>query len=165
MTIVSQFQGYQLHCLVIDNLGQPRDTAKKTVQVTMQKGVRTTTLPIEQRFHTRQAQLRYKQVGGRHGCFYTDIFFSQVPTLNGNSMAQLYTNDLAFTRVYPMKLKSQAHESLSAFIHEIGIPSSLHSDDAKELMQGKFKDLCKEFHIPCTNSEPHSPWQNRAEIP
>jgi IS30 family transposase len=62
-----------------------------------------------------------------------------------------------------MKLKSQAHESLSAFIHEVGIPSSLHSDDAKELMQGKFKDLCKEFHIPCTYTEPYSPWQNRAE--
>jgi hypothetical protein len=78
-------------------------------------------------------------------------------------MAQIYTNDLGFTRVYPMKLKSQTHESLVAFIHEIGILSSLHSDDAKELMQGKFKELCKQYHIPCTYTEPHSPWQNRAE--
>jgi IS30 family transposase len=139
------------------------DTAIKTIQVTTQKGIRTTTLPIEQRFRTRQAQLRYKQLGGRHGRFYTDTFFSGVPMLNGNSMVQLFTNDLAFTRVYPMKLKSQAHESLSTFIHEVGIPSSLHSDDAKELMQGKFKDLCKEFNIPCTYTEPYSPWQNRAE--
>jgi hypothetical protein len=74
-------------------------------------------------------------------------------------MAQLFTNDLAFTRVYPMKLKSQVHESLSAFIHEVGIPSSLHLDNAKELMQGKFKDLCKEFHTPCNYTEPYSPWQ------
>jgi hypothetical protein len=43
------------------------------------------------------------------------------------------------------------------------IPSSLHSDDAMELMHGKFKDLCKEYHIPCTYTEPYSPWQNRAE--
>jgi len=78
-------------------------------------------------------------------------------------MAQIYTNDIAFTRVYPMRLKSQAHETLSAFIHEVGVPSSLHSDDAKELMEGKFKDLCKDFHIPCTYTEPYSPWQNRAE--
>ena len=69
-------------------------------------------------------------------------------------MAQIYTNDIAFTRVYPMRLKSQAHETLSAFIHEVGVPSSLHSDDAKELMEGKFKDLCKDFHIPCTYTEP-----------
>ena len=139
------------------------DTAKKTIQVTTQKGIRTTNYPIEQRFRTRQVQLRYKQLGGRHGRFYTDTFFSDVPSLNGNGMAQIYTNDIAFTRVYPMKLKSQAHETLSAFIHEVGIPSSLNSDDAKELMHGKFKELCKEYHIPCTYTEPYSPWQNRAE--
>jgi hypothetical protein len=139
------------------------ETAKKTIQVTTQKGTRTTTHPIEQRFRTRQAQLRYNQLGGRHGRFYTDTFFSSVPTLNGNTMAQIHTNDLAFTKVYPMKLKSQTHESLSAFIHEVGIPSALHPDDAKELMQGKFKDLYKEYHIQCTYTEPHSPWQNRAK--
>lgn len=61
-----------------------------------------------------------------------------------------------------MQLKSQTHETLSSFIHEIGIPSSLHSDNAKELMQGRFKDLCKEYHILCSYTEPHSPWQNRA---
>jgi hypothetical protein len=34
------------------------ETAKKTLQVTTQKGMRQTTFPIEQRFRTRQAQLR-----------------------------------------------------------------------------------------------------------
>jgi len=156
-----QYKTTAEHIASIWNIGL--ETAKKTVQVTTQKGMRTTQYPIEQRFHTRQAQLRYNQLGGQHSRFYTDTFFSSVPTLNGNSMAQIYTNDLAFTRVYPMKLKSQAHKTLSAFIHEVGIPSSLHSDDAKELMQGKFRDLCKDYHIPCTYTEPHSPWQNRAE--
>lgn len=58
------------------------ENARKTIQVTTQKGMRTTTYPIEQRFRTRQAQLRYNQLGGRHGRFYTDTFFSAVPTLN-----------------------------------------------------------------------------------
>jgi hypothetical protein len=40
------------------------DTAKKTLLVTTQKGMRHTTHPIEQRFRTRQAQLRYNQLGG-----------------------------------------------------------------------------------------------------
>jgi transposase len=62
-----------------------------------------------------------------------------------------------------MKLRSQAHQTLSTFIHEVGIPAAIHSDDAPELMQGKYKELCKEFHIPCTYTEPYSPWQNRAE--
>jgi len=78
-------------------------------------------------------------------------------------MAQIYTNDLGYSKVYPMKLKSHAHQTLSSFIHDVRIPSIIHSDDAKELMQGKYKDLCKDFHIPCSYTEPFSPWQNRAE--
>jgi len=62
-----------------------------------------------------------------------------------------------------MKLKSHAHQTLSSFIHDVRIPSVIHSDDAKELMQGKYKDLCKDFHIPCSYTEPFSPWQNRVE--
>jgi hypothetical protein len=124
------------------------EATKKTLQVTTQKGARITTHPIEQPFRTRQAQLRYNQLGGRHGGFYTDTFFSSVPSLNGSTMAQAYTHDQGYTKVYPMQLKSQTHEILSTFIHKVGIPAAIHSDDAKELMLGKFRELCKEFHIP-----------------
>ncbi len=139
------------------------DTAKKTLLVTTQKGMRHTTHPSEQRFRTRQAQLHYNQLRGRHGRFYTDTCFSSDPTINGNAMAQIYTNDHGYSKVYPMKLRSQAHSTLSQFIHEVGIPSAILSDDALELMKGKFKDLCKEFHIPCNYTGPYSPWQNCAE--
>jgi transposase len=30
-------------------------------------------------------------------------------------------------------------------------------------MQGRFWQLCKEYQIPTTYTEPYSPWQNRAE--
>jgi hypothetical protein len=36
-----------------------------------------------------------------------------------NFMAQLYTNDLHFCQIYPMKNKSNAPNMLSTFIHEI----------------------------------------------
>jgi hypothetical protein len=78
-------------------------------------------------------------------------------------MAQLYINDMGFTKMYPMKSKSDTADSLSVLIHEVGIPSAIHSDNAKELLQGKFKALCKEYSIPTSYTEPHSPWQNRAE--
>jgi hypothetical protein len=74
--------------------------------------------------------------------------------MNGNAMAQIYTNDHGYSKVYPMKLLLQAHSTLSQFIHEVGISSAILSDDAPELMKGKFKDLCKEFHIPCKYTEP-----------
>jgi ribosomal protein L31E len=35
--------------------------------------------------------------------------------------------------------------------------------DAKEITEGKFKQLCSDYSIPCTLAEPYSPWQNRAE--
>jgi len=93
------------------------DTAKKTLRCTTQKGVRNTLYPVERRFRMKQAQLRYNQLSGRHGRFYTDTFFSSVPSLNGCKMAQFYINNLLFTKVYPMKQKSETVDTLSKFIH------------------------------------------------
>jgi hypothetical protein len=62
-------------------------------------------------------------------------------------MAQLYINDLSFTKVHPMKLKSETADTLSTFIHDVGIPSVIHSYDAQELMHGKFK-MEKENSMP-----------------
>jgi len=139
------------------------DTAAKTIHVTTQRGVRNVTGHLERRLKTKQAHSRYPQLGGRHGRFYTDTFFASTPTLRTCKSAQLYTNDIGFMKVYPMQNKSETHETLNAFIHEVGIPYELHSDDAKELMEGKFKQICRDYGIKTTYSEPHSPWQNRAE--
>jgi hypothetical protein len=49
-------------------------------------------------------------------------------------------------------------------MQDIGIPSALHSDDAKELTQGRMAQVLKEFWIKPTQSEPYSPWQVRAEL-
>jgi hypothetical protein len=137
--------------------------ARNTLKVTTQKGVRSTTHPIERRFRTRQAQLRYRQLSGRHGRFYTDTFFASYKSLHGCKTGQLYINDLQFSKFYPMKNKGDVSDTLAAFIHDVGIPHIIHSDDAQELMHGKFRSLCKEYGIPSTFTEPHSPWQNRAE--
>jgi hypothetical protein len=56
-------------------------------------------------------------------------------------MAQLYTNDVDFTKVFPMKTKSEAPDTLVAFMQDVGIPSALHSDDAKELTQGRMGEI------------------------
>jgi len=139
------------------------ETAAKTIQVTTQRGIRNVSGHLEQRFKTKQAHLRYPHLSGRHGRFYTDTFFATVPTLRTCKSTQLYTNDIGFVKVYPMHSKAETFETLNTFIHEEGIPSELHSDDAKELMEGSFKRICKDFGIKTTYSEPHSPWQNRAE--
>ncbi len=72
---------------------------------------------------------------------YTDTFFDSVLTLRTCKSSQLYTNDVGFMKVYPMQSKSETYETLNAFIHKVGIPHEFHSDDAKELMERKFKQI------------------------
>jgi hypothetical protein len=62
-----------------------------------------------------------------------------------------------------MKLKSEAGYALAEFIQDIGVPASLHTDDAKELTMGTWRKVCLDHAIKQTQTEPHSPWQNSAE--
>jgi hypothetical protein len=79
-------------------------------------------------------------------------------------MGQMFTNDVHFSKFYPMRTKSEAPNTLVSFMQDIGIPSDLHSDDAKELTQGRMGELLRKFWIRSMQSEPYSPWQVRAEL-
>lgn len=46
----------------------------------------------------------------------------------------------------------------------IGVPQALHSDNAKEFKHGNFAKKCRKFDVIQSFTEPHSPWQNCAEI-
>jgi hypothetical protein len=41
-----------------------------------------------------------------------------------------------------MKLKSEAGFALQEFIQDVSVPSILHTDGAKELTEGKWKEVC-----------------------
>jgi hypothetical protein len=79
-------------------------------------------------------------------------------------MAQLFVNDVKFLRIFPMKRKSEAASTLIQLIQDIGIPSHIHTDGARELQYGKWRDVCQEYGIKQTITEPYSPWHNRAEV-
>ena len=79
-------------------------------------------------------------------------------------MGQMYTNDVHFMKFYPMQWRSDAPDTLVIFMQDIGIPSELHSDDAKELTLGRMGELVKKYWIKGTQSEPYSPWQVHAEL-
>jgi hypothetical protein len=144
--------------------GIPLHMAAQTLRVTTQKGIRNAIHPITRRFATKQSRLRYNQLASRHGRFYTDTFFSSTKSTRGNTMAQLYVNDIKYVRIIPMSKKSDVCNTLMTFIQDIGVPASLHSDGAKELQSGKWKDICDEYGIKQTITEPYSPWRNRAKV-
>jgi len=63
-----------------------------------------------------------------------------------------------------MKSNAEAGNALLEFIQDIGIPSALHTDDAKELTSGKWEQVRKDHGIKQTLAEPYSPFQNRTEV-
>jgi hypothetical protein len=68
--------------------------ATHTRHVTTQKGIRCMTDHLCRRSRTKQVALRYNQLGGRHGQFYSDTMFSSLKSIHGNMMCQVFVNDI-----------------------------------------------------------------------
>ena len=89
--------------------------------------------------------------------------FSNTQSVLGNSMAQIFANDQGFVKVVPMAHKSDAGFALSELIQDVGIPHHIHTEEAKELTLGTWRKVCRDHSIKMTNTDPHTPQQNRAE--
>jgi hypothetical protein len=123
---------------VAKTFGVGLETAARTIQSTTHSALRQSIHPIHKRFKMRVAQLRYPRLSGHSGKVHTDTFFSDVLSLSNCKMGQLYANNIDFTKFYPMRHNGEASDTLIAFIQDIGIPSGLHSDNTKELTEGKW---------------------------
>ena len=111
--------------------------AERTLKSTTQLSTRHLNGKIHRRVRTRMHQRRYKQLWGHLSRFSSDTFKSKVKSLRGSQYFQLFCNNGAFTKVYPLNGRSDAHLALNKFLHEIGIPSELHTDGAGELVHGE----------------------------
>ena len=134
--------------------------ANDTIKATTQQFIRSAIHPIERRFRTKNATLRYNHL---NAIVCLDTMFSSVKFIANNSMAQVFCTDFGYVKAVPMTLKSEAGYALKEFIHDLGIPKHIHTDDAKELTMGTWKRVCQDHGIIMSNTEPHSPWQNRTE--
>jgi Integrase core domain. len=140
-------------------------TAQQTLQATTAKFIRTTGA-LSRRFRTDKAQLRYKQLSWIFGKFYCDYLKVKVTSLRGYKGGVIYTNGLGFYKFVPCENETAetTGRTLHYFLHVIGLPNSLlHSDNHGNFKDGLFKRLMRKFGIYQTFTEPHSPWQNRAE--
>ena len=59
--------------------------------------------------------------------------------------------------------KADAGDTLMYMIQDISIPFEMHVDGAKEENLGQWEEVRKACLIKQTQTEPYSPWQNRAE--
>jgi hypothetical protein len=139
-------------------------TAQRTLQATTSKFIRTTGA-LSRRFKTDKAQLRYKQLSRIFGKFYCDYLKVKATSIRGYKGGVVYTNGLGFYKFLPCENETSetTGRTLRYFLHVIGLPYSLHSDNHGNFKDGLFKKLMRKFGIYQTFTEPHSPWQNRAE--
>eukprot|EP00980_Cylindrotheca_fusiformis_P019228 scaffold6542_cov94-Cylindrotheca_fusiformis.AAC.1 len=138
------------------------ETARNTLKVITQKGLRSAVHPISRRYRTDLVRgMEAKQMPGN---WYTDTLFSTVKSIRGNTCCQLFTNQRMIT-TYPMQTKSHAGDALDDFIDDVGIPATLIFDNAAEQVGPgtKFMKTIKGAHIHWRLTEPYAHWQNRAE--
>jgi len=150
----------QLQDKVSQTFGIGLEMADRTLRATTQLALRHAIHPIHKRYTTKVAQLRYPRLTGRHGIFHTDTFFVETPTLSTCTIGQMYTNDVDFSKFYPMRRKGEVGDTLIAFMQDIGIPSGLHCDNTKELTQGRVAEIAKEFWLKVSQSRRHCAIRN-----
>ena len=111
------------------------ETAKRTLHVTTQQGVRTAVHPLHRRYQVDHLHLNQRRLNGD---WFTDTLFSKVISLQGNTCAQVFTNG-NFTTVHPLNSKAQVAQALTEFSDDVDIPDVLLSDGAAE-MTGRHAD-------------------------
>ena len=90
------------------------DVAQNTIRKTTQRGVRTVLHPtLSRRFRINDRQLRYKRLRSN---MFSDTLISSITSKDGNKYAQVFCTDYGWTRAFPMKRKSEAHEALSLYL-------------------------------------------------
>ena len=143
------------------NWGIDLTTARRTVGVTTQRGVRTVLHPtLSRRFRTNDRQLRYRRLP--IDCF-TDTLISNTASRRNNKYAQIFATSDGWCRAYPMRKKSLAHEALSLLFQREGVPNTMIMDNAREQIMGDFRKKCREVNTRVRQTEPHTPWSNAAE--
>lgn len=143
------------------NWGIGLQTAKRTITATTQRGIRTVLHPsLSRRFRTNDRQLRYRRLPIT--C-YTDTMKSETLSRRGNKYAQIYCTPSGWTRAFPMKKKSEAHETLSLLHARDGVPNVMIMDGAPEQTMGEFRRKCRQADCHVRTTEPHTPWSNAAE--
>ena len=142
----------------------PADVVRKTIQATTQLAM---SVEVENRevgrrhFKSRFPFLRERRLNDE---FHTDTFFPSVKTRKGHTCSQLFIGrNTDYMHVNLLKTESHSSQALKDFGRSIGIPRAIKSDNAKAETGLEWTTWCRKHRVKTTYTEPHSPWQNKAE--
>jgi hypothetical protein len=115
------------------------ETAKDTIKVTTQQGIRHAVHPMNRRLRVDHMHLHRPRL---RGTWYCDTLIAKVRSLDGNKCANVFTQG-KFTKVVPMTARSDAGKSLIEFTDDVGIPEMLVTDGATEFT-GRHTEFVKQ---------------------
>ena len=120
-------------------------TAKETLRVTTQQGVRHAIHPLHRRYRVDNMQFNRQRLNSQ---FYVDHLIAKPKSLEGNTGAWVYTTS-NFTAVYPVEKRSEAGDTLRRLSDDVGIPDRLRADLAGEITGNntEFQKQVRKLHI------------------
>jgi hypothetical protein len=95
----------------------------------------------------------------------THTYFANKKSIEGYHCAQVFfemTSKMLY--IAGMKTESEFADVYLEFIRKYGIPSALRRDNTKSEMSQCVKDIHRDIIIADQSIEPHSRWQNPAEL-
>ena len=90
----------------------------------------------EKRISFRVEKVPLNAYGDKPSWFTRNVERGMLPVIQGNNCAQVFTNG-NFTTVYPLVLKGKVAQALTEFADDVGIPDTLLSDGAPEMVGTK----------------------------
>jgi hypothetical protein len=95
------------------------ETAKKTLRVTTQAGIRNVLAPTERKVRQILDHLKFPTLAGRT---FIDMMIAKGPSIRQYKAAQVFTDGSGFDHFYLIDTKGDAHEALLDHIKEVAIP-------------------------------------------
>jgi hypothetical protein len=142
---LSPYFAFRQHDVIQHTLRQTTQLAKSTIHYPM-------------RLHLKRNKRLYEVIA-------TDTYFANEKSIEGYHCAQVFfgmTSKMLY--VAGMKTESEFADVYLDFIRKYGIPSALRRDNSKSEMSQRVKDIHRDLIIADQWTEPHSPWQNAAEL-
>ena len=137
------------------------ETAKQTIRVTTQHGIRSSMHPLRRHYRTDLLSLWYRHL---NVLMYSDTMHFKVKSLNQNKCAQIFATD-NYATAYPVCMERHIGDMLRMLAKDVGIPRELLTDNTN-MMMGHEADFNKQAQFLCIKMcsiEPHNKKQNKGE--
>ena len=138
------------------------ETARETLQITTQQGIRQAVRPLTRRYRTDTMSMKIRRL---RATVYTDTGFINIKSLKQKTCYQGYSCE-NFIHIDPLRDRKEAGDSLFRFAKDVGAPAELISDNASELLgfNSTFAKQARFLHIRQSGCETKTQRQNRFEL-